>query len=137
MADVHSKEVRSFNMSRIRSKNTKPERLVRQFLFANGFRFRLHDKRLPGKPDIVLPKYKTVIFVNGCFWHGHNGCRYFSVPKTRTEWWLNKIEKNKLNDDNAILKLKDGGWSVIIVWECELKREGIDQSLYKIMKALI
>ena len=124
-------------MSRIRSKNTKPERLVRQFLFANGFRFRLHDKRLPGKPDIVLPKYKTVIFVNGCFWHGHNGCRYFSVPKTRTEWWLNKIEKNKLNDDNAILKLKDGGWSVIIVWECELKREGIDQSLYKIMKALI
>lgn len=98
MADVHSKEVRSYNMSRIRSKNTKPEVLLRKVLFANGFRFRLHDKKLPGKPDIVLKKYRTVIFVHGCFWHGHNGCRYFVVPKTRTAWWMNKIEGNQKND---------------------------------------
>jgi len=88
MTDVHNRQTRSYNMSQIKGKNTKPEIMVRKFLFANGFRYRLHDKKLPGKPDIVLPKYKTVIFVNGCFWHGHEGCRYFVVPKTKTEWWL-------------------------------------------------
>lgn len=91
MSDVHSKEVRSYNMSQIKSKNTKPEILVRKFLFAKGLRFRLHDKNLPGKPDIVLKKYKTVIFVDGCFWHGHDKCKYFIIPKTRTDWWLEKI----------------------------------------------
>ncbi|MBC7451038.1 MAG: DNA mismatch endonuclease Vsr [Cytophagales bacterium] len=85
MADVHSKEVRSYNMSQIKGKDTKPEMLVRKFLFSKGFRFRLHVKDLPGKPDIVLPKYRTVIFIHGCFWHGHEGCRYFVMPKTRTE----------------------------------------------------
>ena len=85
MADVHDKATRSYNMSRIRNKDTKPEMLVRKFLFANGFRYRLNDKKLPGKPDIVLPKYKTVIFVNGCFWHGHENCKYFKLPATRTE----------------------------------------------------
>src|SRR4051812_16489030 len=95
MTDVHSKDVRSYNMSRIRSANTKPEIIVRKALFAAGFRFRLHDRKLPGKPDIVLPKYKTVIFVHGCFWHGHQRCRYFVVPKTRTEWWMNKITRNR------------------------------------------
>ena len=95
MADVHSPEVRSYNMSMIKGKNTKPEMVVRKYLHSHGFRFRLHDKRLPGKPDIVLPKYKTVIMVHGCFWHGHEGCRYYIVPKTRTEWWLNKINRNK------------------------------------------
>jgi DNA mismatch endonuclease (patch repair protein) len=88
MPDVHTPEQRSHNMSRIRSKDTKPEMLVRKFLFSLGFRYRLHTKKLPGKPDVVLPKYKTVIFIHGCFWHGHEGCRYFVIPKTRTDWWL-------------------------------------------------
>jgi DNA mismatch endonuclease (patch repair protein) len=104
MADVHSKETRSYNMSRIKGKDTKPEMLVRKFLFANGFRYRLHDKNLPGKPDIVLPKYKTVIFVNGCFWHGHENCKYFVIPKTRTEWWLNKSIRN-IQLEDYFLKL--------------------------------
>ena len=91
MADVHTNEIYSFNMSRIKGKNTKPEMLVRRFLHANGFRYKLHDKSLPGKPDIVLPKYKTVIFCAWMFWHGHTNCKYFVVPKTRTDWWLNKI----------------------------------------------
>jgi DNA mismatch endonuclease (patch repair protein) len=121
MADVHSKETRSYNMSRIRSKDTKPELLVRKFLFSKGFRYRLHDKKLPGKPDIVLPKYKTVVFIHGCFWHGHDGCRYSVIPKTRTEWWEEKIDRNKIKDEkvkNDLLKLK---WKVIHVWECEIK----------------
>ena len=95
MTDVHEPEVRSYNMSRIRSKDTKPELIVRKFLFSKGYRYRLNVKSLPGKPDIVLPKYKTVIFVHGCFWHGHEGCKYFVVPKTRTKWWLEKINRNK------------------------------------------
>ena len=94
MADVHDKATRSYNMSRIRGKDTKPEMIVRRFLHANGFRYRLHVKDLPGKPDIVLPKYRTVIFVHGCFWHGHEECKYFKLPGTRTEWCREKIEKN-------------------------------------------
>lgn len=121
MPDVHSKVTRSYNMSRIRSKNTKPELLVRKFLFNQGYRYRLHAKKLPGKPDIVLPKYKTVIFVHGCFWHGHTECRYFVVPKTRTEWWLNKIFTNKNNDSKSEIALKESGWKVINLWECEIK----------------
>jgi DNA mismatch endonuclease (patch repair protein) len=99
MADIHSPLIRSYNMSRIRSKNTKPEMIVRKYLFSKGYRFRLHDKKLPGSPDIVLPKYKTIIFINGCFWHGHSGCRYFVIPKTRTQWWTDKINKNSTNDE--------------------------------------
>ncbi|MEO6852003.1 MAG: very short patch repair endonuclease, partial [Mucilaginibacter sp.] len=129
MADVHSKETRSYNMSRIRSKDTKPELLVRKFLHKNGFRYRLHVKDLPGKPDIVLPKYKTVIFIHGCFWHGHEGCKYYVVPKTRTEWWLNKIETNITNDTNAEKLLKDLGWNVITIWECELKATLLENTL--------
>ena len=98
MADVHSPSVRSYNMSRIKGKNTKPEILVRKFLFAHGFRYRINVKNLPGKPDIVLPKYRTVIFIQGCFWHGHEGCKFFVVPKTRTEWWMDKISHNIEND---------------------------------------
>ena len=121
MADVHDKKTRSYNMSRIKGKDTKPELLVRKYLHAHGFRYRLHDKKLPGKPDIVLPKYNTVIFIHGCFWHGHEGCKYFVVPKTRTEWWIEKINRNKEIDEiNKELLLKDG-WKVIIVFECELK----------------
>jgi DNA mismatch endonuclease (patch repair protein) len=122
MADVHDKATRSYNMSRIKGKNTKPEMLVRRFLHANGFRYRLHVKNLPGKPDIVLPKYKTVIFVHGCFWHGHENCKYFVVPKTRTEWWLNKINGNIASDRKAFYALQELGWKVIEVWECDLKK---------------
>jgi DNA mismatch endonuclease (patch repair protein) len=129
MADVHSKETRSYNMSRIKSKNTKPEMLVRQFLHKNGFRYRLHVKNLPGKPDIVLPKYKTVIFIHGCFWHGHEGCKYYVVPKTRTEWWLDKIGNNIVNDTKAETALRSAGWNIITIWECQLKSFLIDTTL--------
>ncbi len=121
MTDVHDKATRSFNMSRIRSKDTKPEMTVRKFLFGIGYRYRLHDKKLPGKPDLVLPKYKTVIFVHGCFWHGHEGCKYYVVPKTRTEWWLNKINRNKELDMSNIKELKMKGWKIITIFECDLK----------------
>lgn len=120
MADVHTPEQRSFNMSRVRSKNTKPELLVRKFLFSLGFRYRLHDKKLPGKPDIVLPKYKTVVFINGCFWHGHEGCKRSALPKTRTEWWSAKITRNKELDRVNIIQLQNIGWKVFSIFECEL-----------------
>jgi len=136
MADVHSKETRSYNMSRIRSKDTKPEMLVRKFLHKNGFRYRLHVKDLPGKPDIVLPKYKTVIFIHGCFWHGHEGCRYFVVPKTKTEWWLHKIQGNTANDTNAENLLKSSGWTIIKIWECQLKKSLIDNTFSLLISSL-
>jgi len=134
MTDVHSPEVRSFNMSCIKGKNTKPEMYVRKLLFSNGFRYRLHSLNLPGKPDIVLPRYKTVIFVNGCFWHGHEGCKYFVVPKTKTEWWLNKIDRTRQLDLENIVKLKGDGWNVITIFECELKKIKIDSTLNDLIK---
>jgi DNA mismatch endonuclease (patch repair protein) len=134
--DVHEPEVRSYNMSQIKGKNTKPEILVRKFLFANGFRYKLHDKKLPGKPDIVLPKYKTVILVHGCFWHGHEGCKYFVVPKTRTEWWLNKINTNKSNDERVIASLKKDRWKIITLWECEVKPGLVEMTLQKLLRKL-
>src|SRR5690606_37405305 len=134
MADVHSKEIRSFNMSQIKGKDTKPEILVRKFLFANGIRYRLHDKRLPGKPDMVFPKYKKVVFIHGCFWHGHENCKYFVVPKTRTEWWLNKINSNKKKDTESMYALKKLGWKVITIWECELKPNTKDKKLKSIIR---
>lgn len=121
MADVHSQEIRSYNMSQIKGKNTKPEIILRKFLFSNGLRYRLHVNNLPGKPDLVFPKYGKVIFVHGCFWHGHQGCKFFIVPKTRTEWWLNKINGNRKKDLESISALRKQGWKVITVWECELK----------------
>src|ERR1700749_2028617 len=132
MADVHDKKTRSYNMSRIKSKNTKPEMLVRKFLFSKGYRYKLHDKNLPGKPDIVLPKYRTVIFVHGCFWHGHKGCKYFVVPKTRTEWWLNKINCNIGNDTKAVKALRKEGWQIINLWECDLKANKVKKTLPKL-----
>lgn len=122
MADVHTPEQRSYNMSRIRGKNTKPEELVRKYLFAQGFRYRKNDARFPGKPDIVLPKYKTVIFVNGCFWHGHEGCRYFVWLKSNTEFWEHKITGNIQRDMQNQQELTEQGWNVITIWECELKK---------------
>jgi len=136
MADVHTKEVRSYNMSQIRSKNTKPELIVRKYLFANGFRYRLHRKDLPGKPDIVLPKYKTVIFIHGCFWHGHEGCKYFVVPKTRTEWWLQKINRNKEVDTNSVAMLKSDKWKVITIYECQLKGAQLTGTISKLVMQL-
>jgi len=136
MADVHSKETRSYNMSRIRSKDTKPELLVRRFLHKNGFRYRLHVKDLPGKPDIVLPKYKTVIFVHGCFWHGHQGCKYFVVPKTRTEWWLHKIGTNSAKDSVAESRLATAGWKILKLWECELKPAMAFETLRQLISKL-
>ena len=121
MVDVHSKKVRSYNMSKIKGKNTKPEILVRKFLFSNNFRYRLHYNALPGKPDIVLPKFKTVIFINGCFWHKHQNCKYFVVPKTRTDWWLKKINGNVEKDNKNYIALKEMSWNIIVIWECELK----------------
>jgi DNA mismatch endonuclease (patch repair protein) len=121
MTDVHDKITRSYNMSRIKGKDTKPEMMVRKYIFSKGFRYRLHDKRLPGKPDIVLPSLKVVIFIHGCFWHGHSNCRYFVIPKTRTKWWLTKIERNKQLDNENLLKLKSDGWKVFTIFECKLK----------------
>ncbi|OJJ23430.1 very short patch repair endonuclease [marine bacterium AO1-C] len=129
MADVHDKKTRSYNMSQIKGKNTKPEVLVRKFLFAHGLRYRLYNKQLPGKPDIVLKKYKTVIFVQGCFWHGHQGCRYFVIPKTRTEWWVNKINGTIERDKKHQKLLMNEGWNVEVVWECELKKDKREKTL--------
>jgi DNA mismatch endonuclease (patch repair protein) len=137
MADVHSKATRSYNMSRIRSKDTKPEMLVRRFLHKNGFRYRLHVKDMPGKPDIVLPKYKTVIFIHGCFWHGHEGCKYYVVPKSRTEWWLHKIGTNTANDINAENLLTASGWNIITIWECELKGASVEKTLINLQNTLL
>ena len=134
MADVHSIETRSYNMSRIKGKNTKPEMLVRRFLHGHGYRYKLHDKSLPGKPDIVLPKYKTVIFVHGCFWHGHENCKYFVVPKTKTEWWLNKINGNITNDTKVMKDLKNDGWRIITIWECDLKTAKVEKTLNNLLK---
>ncbi|WP_354581926.1 DNA mismatch endonuclease Vsr [Hymenobacter sp. UYP22] len=129
MADVHSAATRSYNMSRIKGKDTKPELVVRRYLHGQGFRFRLHQKELPGKPDIVLPRYRTAVFVHGCFWHGHEGCRYFVTPKTRTDFWMNKIGRNVANDLKQHGELAAHGWRVITVWECELKAHARQETL--------
>lgn len=134
MADVHSSETRSYNMSCIRGKDTKPEEIVRKYLFAQGFRHRKNDARLPGKPDIVLPKYKTVIFVNGCFWHGHEGCRYFVWPKNNAEFWKNKISDNIGRDERNYKLLSEQGWNIIVVWECALKKTLREQTLEQLAK---
>jgi DNA mismatch endonuclease, patch repair protein len=136
MADVHSPATRSYNMSRIKGKNTKPEMIVRRYLFANGFRYRLHVKELPGKPDLVLKRYRTVIFVHGCFWHGHEGCPYFVIPKTRTEWWTGKLNKNRENDEKARNQLIAQGWKVVLIWECELKRFNMNHTLNTLIQNL-
>ena len=136
MADVHSEKQRSYNMSRIRGKNTSPELLVRKSLFRMGFRYRLHVKNLPGKPDLVFPKYKAVVFVNGCFWHYHN-CTLFRLPATRQQWWKKKLAGNRERDKNNIKKLVSEGWRVLVVWECCLKGNKKDpKAIEKIRKWL-
>ncbi len=123
-------------MSNIPSKNTKPEEVVRKYLFAKGFRYRKNVSKLPGKPDIVLPKYKAVIFVNGCFWHGHQGCKYFVPPKTNTEFWFNKFKYNQERDERNYQKLREMGWRVLIIWECEIRYRNSDIALKKLMDGI-
>lgn len=129
MADVHSPETRSFNMSQIKGKNTKPEERVRRYLFSHGFRYRKNVSTLPGKPDIVLPKYKTCIFVNGCFWHKHEGCRYFVWPKNNAEFWKKKIAGNVERDLRQQNELRLLGWNVVVIWECELKKDRFNETM--------
>ena len=135
MADVHSPETRSYNMSRIHGKDTKPEEKVRKFLFSQGFRYRKNDKRLPGKPDIVLPKYKTVIFVNGCFWHKHD-CPRFVWPSSNQDYWRPKILRNVERDNQSRKELETLGWKVITVWECELKKKNRELRLERLLSEI-
>ncbi|MCF0133490.1 MAG: DNA mismatch endonuclease Vsr [Blautia sp.] len=135
MADNHTKETRSYNMSRIRAVNNKPEEKVRKYLFSCGFRYRKNDRRLPGCPDIVLPKYKTVIFINGCFWHKHD-CPRFVWPSTNQEYWIPKIQRNAERDYSNTLQLKAAGWNVITVWECELKKDVFSDTMRKLIEQI-
>lgn len=134
--DKLTKEKRSWNMSRIKGKDTKPEIIVRSVLHKNGFRFRLNRKDLPGKPDIVLPKYKSVILVHGCFWHRHPRCKFAYNPKSRVKFWQNKFSENVERDRFVRKELRKMGWKVIVVWECELKNEKKDKTINRILKEL-
>ena len=136
MADNHSKEVRSMNMSHIRSKNTRPEEKVRKYLFSKGFRYRKNVASLPGKPDIVLSKYRTVIFVHGCFWHMHD-CGRFHWPATNQEYWEPKILRNVERDQQTFKQLEALGWKVIVVWECELKNKVFSDTVDRLVKQLV
>ncbi len=136
MSDIYSKQKRSEIMSKISGKETKPEILVRKFLFANGFRYRKNDKRYPGRPDIVLPKYKIIIFVHGCFWHGHN-CSAGKLPETRKEFWKNKIQGNIERDKKNKTELEKQGWKIIIIWQCELKNKKVkEKTLNELLNTL-
>lgn len=136
MADNHSKEVRSMNMSHIRSTNSKPEEKVRKYLFSKGLRYRKNVRTLPGCPDIVLPKYKTVIFVNGCFWH-HHDCGRFVWPSSNEEYWHKKINRNVERDKENTQSLIDAGWRVLVIWECELKKKVAERNLHKLYNQII
>ena len=120
--DTLTPEKRHENMSHIHGKDSKPEVIVRHYLFSRGLRYRKNDKRLPGHPDIVLPKYRTVIFVNGCFWHGHKGCRFFRIPSTNVDFWKTKILNNINRDEKVFGELKTEGWQVITIWECQVRK---------------
>lgn len=134
--DNRSKEARSRNMSRIPSKNTKPEEIVRKYLFSQGFRYRKNVSKLPGKPDIVLLMYKTVVFVNGCFWHAHQGCKWFVPPKSNSEFWQNKFNYNANRDEQNYQKLRDLGWKVVVVWECEIRHGDADKRLKQLVEEI-
>ena len=131
MADTHSKEVRSKNMSRIRSTNSKPEETIRKYLFSKGLRYRKNVRKLPGCPDIVLPKYKTVVFVNGCFWHKHD-CGRFVWPSSNEEYWHKKINRNIERDADNLRTLTEQGWRVITIWECQLKKKVVEENLLRL-----
>lgn len=135
--DVHDKKTRSYNMSMIKSKNTKPEEIVRKYLFSQGLRYRKNVRELPGSPDIVLPKYKTVIFVNGCFWHGHQNCKFFVWPENNAEFWRKKITTNMERDSKKKALLEQNGWRVFVVWECELKKARSEETLKSLVKKVL
>lgn len=129
MSSTFTPQQRHANMAAIHSKDTKPEIIVRKWLWSRGYRYKLNHPRLPGKPDIVMRKYRTCIFVNGCFWHGHEGCRYYTVPKTNTSFWVNKVKRNKERDSRVQQQLASMGWHSIVIWECELKASKIKLTL--------
>lgn len=133
MPDNHTLAQRHRNMVAIHSASTKPELMLRLSLWHRGFRYRVNDKRLPGKPDIVLPKYRTTIFVHGCFWHGHKGCKNYTVPKTDTEFWVAKVARNQERDQEVWRQLEAKGWFVIIVWECELKKKVLSETIERVV----
>lgn len=135
--DDMTSEQRHQNMVRICSINTKPEETVRKYLFANGFRYRKNDKRYPGKPDIVLPKYHTILFVHGCFWHQHSGCKYAAVPKSNIDYWVPKLQRNTCRDSDVISELRKAGWKIIVVWECALKGKNREFALQKMRDAIL
>lgn len=137
MADCHTHAQRHRNMAAIRSASTKPERLLRKALWNLGFRYRVNDKHLPGSPDIVLPKYRTVIFVHGCFWHGHKDCKNASTPKTNTDFWKAKITRNQERDQEVWRQLEANGWFVIIVWECQLKKAVLDSTIARVKEEIL
>ena len=136
MSDVLNPQQRHRCMSHIRSKATKPEMLVRKWLWAHGYRYRLNVKSVPGKPDIVMRKYRTAIFVNGCFWHGHEGCKYFVMPKTNTDFWQNKIEYNRQRDQKNYDTLINAGWQVIVLWQCKLTKSELELTMQSVALAL-
>ena len=129
MSDILTPDQRHRNMAAIHSTSSKPELILRHALWRKGFRYRLNDKRLPGKPDIVFPKYRTVIFVHGCFWHGHKGCKFYTIPKTNTNFWVAKISRNQERDQEVWRQLEAKGWFVIIVWECQLKKGKLQETV--------
>lgn len=124
-------------MTQIRSKDTKIEIVVRKYLFSRGLRYRINDKRYPGKPDIVLPKYKTIVFIHGCFWHKHGGCDSFKMPVTNRDYWLPKLTKNQKRDEEHITALRSAGWKVIVVWECELKKQNRQNRLGRLFNEIV
>jgi len=136
MSDTMTKEQRHYCMSRIRGKDTRPEMVVRRWLHSEGFRYSLHSRRLPGCPDLVLRRYHTVIFINGCFWHGHPGCDMFRMPRSNVEFWQEKIRRNKERDAQEVAALEALGWNVIVVWECELSRRARDLTLRNLVDAV-
>lgn len=138
MTDVFSEEQRSYVMSRVGSKNTKPELLVRSFLHRVGFRFRIHGRKLPGNPDLVLPKHHTVVFVHGCFWHRHKDCRRATMPASRVEFWKDKFDKNVARDRKNLALLKETGWRAIVLWECEIANvKGREERLAKLAEEIL
>lgn len=137
MTDRVSSEKRSWNMSRIRGNDTKIEVQVRSWLFSRGFRFRKNDRRYPGIPDIVLPKYRTVIFINGCFWHHHEGCKYATTPKSNTAFWLEKFEKNRKNDELHQRQLENMGWKVVTIWECQLRKNIFEETMQSLQETIL
>lgn len=137
MTDVHNKETRSYNMSRIKAQDTKPELLVRKYLHGRGLRYSLYNKNLPGKPDLCFKKHMKVLFINGCFWHGHEDCNYYKLPATRTKWWKDKIEATIKRDIKKMEELKALGWKSLILWECDLKPQKREQTLNKIYLSII